>query len=140
MQTFLPYAKFEDSVRVLDPNRLGNQVYREGLTLIRGGWPHHPVSRMWHGYKHALAIYCLAGLDELLRRGRDYPHHRETFEKYLQEFPDTGMPIWLGCDKLHSSHRAILLWKQPEWYNKFGWREKPLGPNENGRFPYFWPI
>lgn len=57
MQTFLPYADFDESARALDPKRLGNQVYRECLTLIRGGWPNHPASRMWRGYECALACY-----------------------------------------------------------------------------------
>lgn len=141
MQTFLPYPDFEDSFLVLDPKRLGNQVYREGLTLIRGGWSHHPASLMWRGYEHALARYLIAGLDVLLHiYERDYPHHRETFEGYLREFPNTGMPPWLGRADFHSRHRSVLLWKKPEWYSQFGWNEEPMGPDKKGKFPYVWPV
>jgi len=72
MQTFLPLPDLGASVHCLDPSRLGNQVYREGMTLIRGGWPNHPASRMWKGYKTALACYLLSGLEELSQRGRYY--------------------------------------------------------------------
>jgi hypothetical protein len=139
MQTFLPFPDFDESMRVLDPKRLGNQVYREGLTLIKGGWPHHPASKMWRGYEYALALYCIAGLNELFRRGKDYPHHRLTFEGFLSNYPDTGMPPWLGNEAFHSCHRAILLWKNPLWYGQFGWTEEPKGPDEKKRFPYIWP-
>ena len=68
MQVFLPYPDFAKSVECLDPSRLGNQIYREALTLIKGGWKHHPASKMWANHKHALAKYWIAGLDELLKR------------------------------------------------------------------------
>lgn len=125
MQVFLPSPDFQTSVSCLDPKRLGNQIYREALTLIRGGWQNHPVSRMWANYKHALAKYALFGLEELTRRGRHYPIHIETFKQYLKEFPDTGLPPFVGNEKFHSSHRASLLFKNPEWYGKFGWKEEP---------------
>lgn len=140
MQTFLPYPSFYESMKCLDLMRLGNQVYRECLTLIRGGWPNHPISKMWKGYEHALAKYALAGIEELLRRGRDYPHHRKTFEDYLQKFPDTGLPPWICNPELHSSHRSALLYKLPGWYNQFGWTEKPAIPDSDGRLPYVWII
>jgi len=133
MQIFLPYPDFKQSVQTLDPKRLGNQVYRECLTLIKGGWPNHPVSKMWRGFSHALALYAIAGLDELKSRGRDYPHHRDTFQYYLTLYPDTGMPPWLGNKNFHASHRSNLLRKDREWYSKFGWIE-------SAELPYIWPI
>lgn len=38
MQVFMPYPDLQQSVCCLDDKRLENQVYREGLTLLRGGW------------------------------------------------------------------------------------------------------
>lgn len=35
MQTFMPYADHNLTGLTLDPKRLGNQVYREGLTLVK---------------------------------------------------------------------------------------------------------
>lgn len=140
MQTFLPYPSFTESMRCLDPSRLGNQVYRECLTLIRGGWPNHPISKMWKGYEHALAKYALEGIEELNRRGRNYQFHRETFEYYLKKFTDTGLPPWIGNEAFHSSHRAVLLYKLPSWYSQFGWIEKPAIPNPDGKLPYVWLV
>ena len=57
MQTFLPYPDFAKSARVLDPSRLGNQFYREGLTLLRGKWPNHPASKMWADHAPGSGAY-----------------------------------------------------------------------------------
>lgn len=138
MQVFLPYADLEKSVCCLDPKRLGNQVYRECLTIIRGGWLNHPVSKMWRGYECALARYALAGLEELSRRGRHYPHHISTFTAYLDA--DNQTPPWFGDGRLHASHRAALLYKDYAWYSQFGWSEEPAIPDSKGRLPYFWAI
>lgn len=139
MQVFLPYPDFVRSVGCLDKTRLGNQVYREALTLLRGGWPNHPAAKMWQNYKSALAMYALAGLDELKRRGRDYPHHRATFLRYLNDGPAIPpMPHWLGNDAFHASHRAALLYKDFAWYSQFGWSESPAVPDAKGRLPYVW--
>jgi len=121
----MPYASPYQSARVLDPSRLGNQAYRECRTLINGGWPNHPASKMWSGHEHHLALYALACLEELRRRGRFYPGHILFFERKLIEFPDTGLPSWVGDERLHSSHRAVLLWKDLDWYGRFGWSEEP---------------
>lgn len=138
MQTFLPYPDFDKSAHCIDPSRLGNQVYREGKTLVKGGWPNHPASKMWKGYGIALAEYCLACLRELTARGRNYPTHIEYFTE-IRNRGEIVLPPWVGDDRLHSSHRAALLFKKPEWYGKFGWNESPIVPNENGKLPYFWP-
>lgn len=131
MQVFLPYPSFEQSTACLDPLRLGNQIYREALTLVRGGWPHHPVSKMWTNHKHALAKYCLTGLEELDRRGRHYPHWQSYFAEVMVNNPDTGLPKCVGNDVFHASHRSNLLRKDPVWYSKFGWTETP-------DLPYVW--
>lgn len=133
MQTFLPYSDYRESMRTLDPSRLGNQVYREGITLIRGGWTNHPASRMWRGHHYHLALYLIAGLDELAYRGRVYLECRSELYDFLDKLPDTGPPSWLGDPAFHASHRSNLLRKDPIWYGKFGWTE----PND---LPYVWPI
>lgn len=141
MQVFLPYPSYEKSVSVLDKKRLGNQIYRECLTLIRGGWSNHPCSKMWFPkYTHSLAQYALCGLDELKLRGRDYPHHRRTFLDIFYNSLDTGTPPWVGDDKFHASHRRALLYKNKEWYSQFGWTEEPDVPNEDGKLNYYWPV
>ena len=133
MQTFLPYPNYLKSMCCLDSKRLGNQVYREALTLIRGGWPNHPASKMWCGYEHHLALYALAGLDALLIRGRNYLKHRRSFEDYLTEYSNTGPPPWLGDKEFHLSHQSNLVRKDPDYYRRFF-------PNVPDDLPYVWPV
>jgi hypothetical protein len=116
MQVFAPFEDIEMSVWALDPKRLGNQIYRENLTLIRGGWPNHPASKIWANHKKALAEYSLAGLAELKLRGRDYPHHVETFQHFFDTEPDTGFPPLWGREDYHRSHQSNLIRKNPDWY------------------------
>lgn len=133
MQTFLPYADFDKTASVLDNKRLGNQAYRECKSLINGGWPNHPASKMWKGYEYALAKYALALLNELTKRGRHYPHHIEFYKSKLKEYKNTGMPSWLGNKDFHASHRSNLLRKDYQHYSKFGWKEP-------ADLSYVWPI
>lgn len=132
MNVFFPYLDLKASVSCLDSKRLGNQVYREGLTLIRGGWPNHPASKIWENHKHALAKYCLFGLDELKRRGRDYPHHRKTFEDYLYSFEDTGLPPIID-EKFCLGHRSNLIRKNKQYYQPI------FGFDIPDNLPYVWP-
>lgn len=132
MQTFLPYPNYYRSLECLDGRRLRNQVFREGKTLINGGWPHHPASKMWRGHYHDLALYCLEGLRVLRMRGVAYQEWERYYRVLREVFPDNGPPPWLGDERLHSSHRANLLRKDPEWYGQFGWTEKPATG-------YWWP-
>lgn len=154
MQTFLALPNYMDSMRVLDKYRLGNQVWREGLTLIRGGWPNHPASRMWRGHEYHLGLYLLAGCNVLAERGKNYPVVIEKIIAEMQKFNDTGTPSWLGDEKFHASHRSNLLRKvrlakeraletgkekdwsvanhMAEWYSQFGW-------SEPDNLPYVWP-
>jgi hypothetical protein len=129
MQTFLPYPDFDLCAQVLDPKRLGNQAYRECKTLMRGGWANHPASKMWRGFESALARYALALFRELTRRGRHYPVHILFFEPLVTS---NALPSWLGDERLHSSHRAALLRKDPVWYGKYGW--------DDDVSEYFWPV
>ena len=136
MQTFVPVPSFLESMRSLDKSRLGNQIWREGITLIRGGWSNHPASKMWRGHEYQLGVYLLAGCDVLAERGKDYPEVRRKIKIEMEKFTDTGLPSWWGDDKLHSSHRRALLYKNFEWYSQFGWGESPDVPNEKGKLNY----
>ena len=127
-------------MRCLDKSRLGNQVWREGMTLIRGGWPNHPASKMWRGHEYHLGLYLLAGLEALSERGKEYPQVREKIMIEMAKHNDTGAPPWLGNDKFHASHRRALLYKNKEWYSQFGWTEEPDVPNEDGKLNYVWPV
>lgn len=140
MQTFLPLPNYFDSMRCLDPKRLGNQIWREGLTLIRGGWKHHPASKMWKNHEYHLGLYLLEGCKILEERGKAYPAVIEKIKLEMAKHKNTGHPPWFGDNRLHSSHRSALLYKNFDWYKKFNWTELPAIPiNEKGTLPYWWP-
>jgi hypothetical protein len=146
MQTFLPYADFTASAQALDDKRLGKQRV-EVLQILRAlhrpgyGWRNHPAVLMWRGYEAALGCYGVAICREWCRRG-----HADTCEtKILDELREIGAPVvncrrlakkalppWLGDERLHASHRASLLRKDPDWYGgRF---------TDDPELPYFWPV
>ncbi len=115
MQTFLPFSDFHETARVIDNSRLGNQCYRESWTLYRGGWPNHPASKMWQGHWRVFAEYNLALVKSMRERGN---WQKDVIWRWARRWheiketePDTGPPIWLGREDIHSSHRAVLLFK-----------------------------
>lgn len=131
MQTFLPYADYEQAARCLDDARIGNQCYRECLTLYNGGWQNHPASKMWQGYSSSLARYALALALELQYR------RRPCAGKWIRYWSDRVLPSsqdppWLGDLDFHRSHQSNLLRKNPVWYRQFNWDV----PDD---LPYIWP-
>lgn len=133
MQTFLVYPDYLESMRCLDKSRLGNQVWREGLTLLRGGWKNHPASKMWRGHEYHLGLYLLAGIKVLEERGKYYSEIHRKIDVEMKKYSDTGAPSWLGDEQFHSSHRSNLLRKNPIFYYQFGWKE-------SSDLPYVWPL
>ena len=156
MQTFLPFPDYKKSMECLDKSRLGNQVWREGITLLRGGWKNHPACKMWKGHEYHLGCYLLAGLEVLQERNKK--QYDEIYQKIINEmmkYSNTGAPSWLGDEKFHASHRSNLLRKAKEaliksrnetrlkkqqkyldvynWYTKLGWKEAD-------NLPYMWPV
>lgn len=135
MQTFLPFADFAASARVLDRQRLGKQRVEAWMLfdILTNPdsrwwrWRPHPVVRMWRGHEDALSAYFWVMVAEWRRRG-----YRSTIVLPRPADPVTAPP-WLGDERLHASHRSNLLRKLPEWYGRFGWRE---GPEQ----PYYWPV
>lgn len=136
MQTFLPYPSFIESTKCLDRRRLGNQR-REVLTILTAltnpgaGWQNHPAVKMWKGYGQALVVYGLQVCAEWINRG----YNDNSMDKIMSYCNHQGAidPPWLGDESFHSSHRAALLAKDPEWYGQFGWTERP-------EINYVWPV
>jgi len=134
MQTFLPHPDYYQSMLSLDKSRLGNQVWREGLTLIRGGWPNHPASKMWKGYEYHLGLYLLAGIAALkVQRNKHYVEVEKKIRAEMEKHPNNGPPPWLGNEQFHASHRSNLIRKNPDYYRSFGWTEPD-------NLPYVWPV
>lgn len=143
MQTFLPYADFEQCAKVLDWKRLGKQRVEtlqvlNSLLLPNKGWKQHPASKMWQNHILQLLDYQTAICNEWTSRGyRDTCLDKSkqlvalSIDKVMQ-LQDKNAPWWLGDERLHSSHRSNLLRKDKVYYNQFNWSE----PDD---IPYFWP-
>ena len=148
MQTFLPYADFEQSARVLDPKRLGKQRVEciqvlRGLTVEGYGWRHHPAVRMWQGHEEALGRYSFtccevwveAGFGDTCAAtiGAELAAIGVTEVRSQAELAEaSALPPWLGEEDFHLSHRSALVRKDPAFYGA----RFPDTPDD---LPYVWP-
>ena len=134
MQTFLPLPSFQQSAKVLDYRRLGNQrnealvIYRTIKNPHAMAWKNHPCTVMWRPYSEALALYHNEIITEWIRRGYNNRMPLLPIQQTKLRFPP-----WLGNTDFHSSHRSALLFKDLNWYSQFGWIEQP-------RIAYIWPV
>lgn len=131
MQTFLPYADFAASARVLDKRRLGRQRVEayQILRVLAGmtrGWVNHPAVLMWKGYETALSAYMNTMIDEWEDRGFRNNMYRVALDAGFD------LPPWMGDETFHAAHRSNLLRKDPIYY-------RTLWPEEPDDLPYVWP-
>ena len=131
MQTFIPYPSITECAKVLDWRRLGKQRV-EGMQILNclrepNSWVNHPAVEMWRGYEEHLKLYINTMIDAWLMRG-----YKNTMKQYRINWTRMELPSWWGFEKIHSSHRANLLRKDPEHYGQFGWTEEPTTG-------YWWP-
>lgn len=139
MMTFLPYASFRRSAAVLDDPRLGRQQVEawQALQTLLGratGFDGDPVVKMWRGYERSLAEYGIIMATEWQRRN---DAGVKIIRLFMSAYDKMGAyssadPPWLGDERLHSSHRAALLAKDPAHYGALGWAEEPCAE-------YWWP-
>ncbi len=146
MQTFLPYANFAESARVLDMRRLGKQRV-ETLQILQAldrsrhpsTWRNHPAVRMWRGHEAALVTYGRAICTEWRQRGyRDTCLDKINDLFLTADYDDTRNsfyedPSWLDDETFHLAHRSNLIRKLPEHYG-------PLWPDVPNDLPYVWPV
>jgi hypothetical protein len=148
MQTFLPYAEFDASARVLDLKRLGKQRVEviqilRALTVPGYAWGSHPAVLMWKGYEEALGRYGLTMCQ--VWSGRGFGDTCATtivtdlatagvhaVRSYGELEADRALPPWLFDERVHRSHRSALVRKDPEHYG-------PLFPDVPPDVPYYWP-
>lgn len=161
MQTFLPQPDFQYSATVLDKLRLGKQRVEAAqiLSLLLGvKWSTdkgayvsagttsttHPAVAMWRGHEGSLFKYVVAMCSEWERRGFNDSIGVRIAVQLSPMIPlDETLwahPEWMRSTDVCSSHRAVLLAKDPVHYSKFGWPEKPAQRNAQGRWPYVWPV
>lgn len=134
MQTFLPYADFTQSVKVLDYRRLGKQRVETfqvlNILLDRTptkGWRNHPVTKMWTGYEEALKLYQNYTILEWIDRG-----YKNTMKFEDVDHSSLIYPIWFGQDAFHRSHRSNLLRKDYDYYSQYF--------DEPSDLEYHWPV
>jgi hypothetical protein len=135
MQIFLPYPDMRKSLQALDNKRLGKQrveTYQIISAITRRpkldgtpykGWLNHPCTVMWKEYVPALKLYMNYSIAEWIARG--FKNTMET-EQLIED--QVVLPKWFGNETFHSSHRANLLKKDPEFYSKYQWSENPNDP------------
>jgi hypothetical protein len=139
MQIFIPHSDYEESGWSLypgHPGHLGNQFYREGKTIIKGGWKNHPASKMWWGYRYSLCEYLKILYHILRERGiNDYIVHYNEICEMQKQFVNAGKPPFIGNEAFHDSHKSNLIRKDREkgwnWYQQFNWQV----PDD---LPYIW--
>lgn len=108
------------------------------------GYASHPAARMWLGYESALAVYMTFVIREWKLRGYvnniPIPYtdewqvnpQAEEYAGRLLPVSEAEVPPWLGEEVFHAGHRGRLMYKDPEWYGQFGWRE-------DASILYSWP-
>lgn len=138
MQTFLPYADFAQSAKVLDMKRLGKQRV-EVLQLLNSfyksdyrGWKNHPAREMWRGFENALVKYGQVICVEWLSRG-----YKDTCYDKITARTDPNkpynLPPWFGREDIHQSHKSNLIRKMPNYY-------KAIWPEVPDNLVYNWPV
>jgi hypothetical protein len=149
VQTFLPYPDFAASAAALDSKRLGKQRV-EALQVLRAvtrvtyGWKRHPAVRMWVGYGEGVGAYGIATCREWVARGgadtvagtigvdlaaAGLPSVPRTQQELARVH---ALPEWIGDERVHVSHQAALVRKDPAFYGA-------LFPDVDPELPYFWP-
>jgi hypothetical protein len=152
MNTFLPYADFMESAKVLDKKRCWKQVVeakqiidvlelKQRVQIASDGhasigktipWSNHPAVKMWEGYILPLKRYYNIFLNYCVS------HHRiNTKLSYMTNYLDLDNwePWWLGNEDFHRAMRSRLIEKDREFY-------LPLFPKDEGfnGGKYFWPV
>lgn len=115
--TFLVMADFKLNAQLLDMSRIGKQRIegRQILNIILGlsrsqSWSRHPIVQAWRPYPTALKYYINCIIEEFIRRGG-----RNNLP--LFELPALIlMPWWTQWERVHQSHRAMLMRKAPHYY------------------------
>ena len=135
MQIFLPYSDMTKSLQTLDNKRLGKQrveTYQIISAITRRpkldgtpykGWLNHPCTVMWKDYVPALQNYLNLSITEWINRG-----FKNTMKIEQIDYDKIVLPPFIGNERFHSSHRANLLKKEPEFYSRYNWTENPEDP------------
>lgn len=122
------------SKRNLGKQRVEAQQILNALENPGAGYSNHAITKAWRGHEDGLRHYINCMIDEFVRRGckNNMPRHD------LSHLSNVVMPWWFGWDRLHYSHRAQLIIKDPPHYGPIfqGEHAVPAEYLSNG---YIWP-
>jgi hypothetical protein len=147
VQTFVPYADFEESASVLDNKRLNKQLLegRQILSILAskktsGAWVNHPAVKMWRDCEMPLYDYLFAVKNECVSRGiqteKNWNAIVEIHKDSLYSHSINKLPEWWEDERVHQSHRNNLYIKDPEYYAEFVNDDRVTCCE---RCNYFWP-
>lgn len=165
MQTFLVSTDFDQVARSLDKKRLNKQLLegRQILYALAGlskGWVNHPATKMWRGHELFLHDYLTSIMTECSSRGIKVDTNWEAIEVVVSQFTgatqfaDTTQftncspPEWYTdlviADRIITSHRAQLFFKDPVHYSDFWVDAQMFEANRTfftccDRCNYYWP-
>ena len=118
MMTFVVVGDMVLNAQYLSTSHLGKQRVEafQILNVLEGkskGWSTHLATLAWVGYIDGLKFYINCMINEWIRRG-----HTNTMQVY--ELPETvDLPWWTQWGRLHETHKAMLLRKNPGHYSKY---------------------
>lgn len=110
MHTWFPEDSVNGSVNCLDVDLLKQQVYDctdilTRLELTRQ--EKHVLLAMWRGFAPFLGMFGATCAERCVTLDLDMSRHTDRFAEVLSQ--GVTVPPWMGCEDLHSSHRAQLL-------------------------------
>lgn len=124
MMTFVLDADTRKTAKWLSNLHLNKQI-TEAMQIInvienkttKGGWVNHPMVLSWKGgsegtrYLNGLKTYYNTLLKEWRKRGGGGTRELYKISK------DPMYPWWYSWDRLHQSHKAMLMRKNPAFYD-----------------------
>jgi hypothetical protein len=133
VQTFLPYASFQESAKELDSKRLNKQILEcyQILKVLssddpKAAWRNHPAVKMWRGHEFALWNYVQAMIVEADIRGIKTDKNLSNLFELRQAKSDqwgSKNPDWMSDETLMkyvtTTHKANLFIKDQVLYPQF---------------------
>ena len=162
MQTFITNSTDSLGVENLDNKRLNKQLLeaRQILNILvtmrndstaTPAWRNHPAVKMWRGHEWQLFRYCIRVVIAMQERGISYSKNYDAIDQLIKQVPDItadDIPKWMAdpiqFDKIITTHRSSLYYKDPVYYAQFEGEAEFLDNNRDwmlccDRCNYYWP-
>jgi hypothetical protein len=160
-QIYLPNSNFTLVAKCLDSKRLNKQITEAKQVYTANHYGYGKQGNpapydMWKGHDEFLGCYVVELYKEWQKRlvngSRGGSMYHKAGEFILLEVLEDRLdlsnpekPNWINDERIYSSYRSALLYKDYEWYSQFGWSEKPATPVKidkkgNVTLPYVYGI